>query len=232
MSTTRKGDWMQTFSGVQFYLMDPRPEDVSIRDIAHHLSLLCRYNGAVAYFYSVAEHSVALSYVVPAHLAMQALMHDAAEAYTGDPTRPLKNNIGRDVWDAIADPIDKAIAEQLGLVYPWDQLIDEYDTRILGDERTALMPGRQLPWTPSGDRLGVVVRGLNPPDAEHEFMARYEELSRRVVTKPAVITKHNDDADFEATRQGELDQRQAARVLSGDDGAPIPAFLKERLTDA
>lgn len=54
----RRGDWMQTFSGIQFYPLDPRVEDVRIEDIARALAMQCRYNGHVTRFYSVAEHSV------------------------------------------------------------------------------------------------------------------------------------------------------------------------------
>ena len=54
----RKGSWMQTHSGRAFFIEDVRPEDISINDIAHHLSLICRFSGACNSFYSVAEHSV------------------------------------------------------------------------------------------------------------------------------------------------------------------------------
>ena len=43
--TARFGDWMQTHSGGRFYPLDPRPDDLVADDIAHALSLLCRYGG-------------------------------------------------------------------------------------------------------------------------------------------------------------------------------------------
>ena len=58
MLEQRKGDWMQTATGGVFWPVDPRPEDVEIEDIAHALSLICRYCGHVREFYSVAQHSV------------------------------------------------------------------------------------------------------------------------------------------------------------------------------
>lgn len=57
----RRGDWLQTYTGRQYWPLDPRPEDVDLRDIAHALSQLCRYGGHTLFFYSVAEHSVLLS---------------------------------------------------------------------------------------------------------------------------------------------------------------------------
>src|ERR1700693_75116 len=54
----RKGDWIQTFTGRQFWPLDPRPEEVCIEDIAHGLSNECRFAGQCRSFYSVAQHSV------------------------------------------------------------------------------------------------------------------------------------------------------------------------------
>lgn len=41
----RKGDWMTTFSGVQFWPLDPRREEIRLEDIAHSLSQQCRFAG-------------------------------------------------------------------------------------------------------------------------------------------------------------------------------------------
>jgi len=87
---TRVGDWCQTFSGVEFYIQDPRPEDINIIDIAHALSHICRYNGHCSFHYSVAQHSALVARLVPNHLKLAALLHDAHEAYTGDIVSPLK----------------------------------------------------------------------------------------------------------------------------------------------
>lgn len=54
----RKGDWVCTYEGREFYPLDPRAEDVSIDDIAHSLSMQCRFNGHCRYFYSVGQHSI------------------------------------------------------------------------------------------------------------------------------------------------------------------------------
>jgi len=43
--------WIQTASGVEFDLLEPRPEDVRIEDVAHALSNICRYTGHVRQFY-------------------------------------------------------------------------------------------------------------------------------------------------------------------------------------
>ena len=85
--------WIQTYTGLAFDLVEPSPGSVDVEDIAHALSLLCRYTGHCAWFYSVAQHSILVSEIVAAtapELALAALLHDAEEAYVGDWSSPLK----------------------------------------------------------------------------------------------------------------------------------------------
>ena len=74
--SARRGEWIQTFSGGRFWPLDPRPEDVYIGDIAHALSMKCRYAGHTTFFYSVAEHSVHVCRHAPAEHKLWALLHD------------------------------------------------------------------------------------------------------------------------------------------------------------
>jgi len=86
----RIGGWSQSAGGRPFWACDPRPEDVHLDDIVHALSHLCRYGGHCRKFYSVLEHSVLVSMVVPTEHARDALGHDFTEAYVVDVPRPLK----------------------------------------------------------------------------------------------------------------------------------------------
>ena len=81
MNVARRGGWIQTYTGRQFWPLDPRIEDIDIHDIAHALSHQCRYSGHCLRFYSVAEHSVLLSHHVAGEHMLWALLHDAWEAY-------------------------------------------------------------------------------------------------------------------------------------------------------
>lgn len=188
---TRQGDWFQTYPArKRFYILDPRPEDFDIRDIAHALALKCRYGGHCAQFYSVAEHSVVLSHLVPPPLAYRTLMHDAAETYTGDIMKPIKESIG-DEWKPIEARIDIMLGEVFGYDSSPHPLIKEYDSRILTDERRVLqwppLPGKHY-----GDRLHAAIRCLPWQEAEAEFLARFEELREReaeAVIEPLDMTQ-------------------------------------------
>lgn len=182
--STRKGDWIQTFTGVAFYPLDPRPNEIHIRDIAHALSMQCRYGGHARYFYSVAEHCILLSQAVPPELALAALMHDAAEAYLVDVPRPIKSSLTG--YREIEAVLEASIAMRFSLADPCPALVKEYDTRILNNERSALMSPAPREWLPCGDPLpGVRIIGLQQARAETMFLRRFEELNgeaRDIVT--------------------------------------------------
>ena len=60
--------WIQTFTGKWLDLNSPDPSQINIEDIAHDLSMLCRFNGQCTKFYSVAEHSVRMSHEIAPEL--------------------------------------------------------------------------------------------------------------------------------------------------------------------
>jgi hypothetical protein len=113
-----RGYNMGTASGRAVFPLDLRPEDVCLYDIAASLGRICRYNGhlkdAVEH-YGVAQHSVHVSHLVgaaPKPVLIQALMHDAAEAYSGDMIRPIKvcipqyEEIEHLIWNVICEKFD------------------------------------------------------------------------------------------------------------------------------
>lgn len=89
----KRKDWIQTFTGRKFTPLDARPEDVCIEDIAHALSQKCRYTGHTKSLYSVAQHSVIVSSLLPPSLQLAGLLHDATEAYLPDVAAPIKRYV-------------------------------------------------------------------------------------------------------------------------------------------
>lgn len=83
--------WIETFTGTKFDLLDTEEDDIHISDIAHALSNICRFCGHTKSFYSVAQHSVLVSDLLPDSLKLVGLLHDATEAYLHDITKPLKS---------------------------------------------------------------------------------------------------------------------------------------------
>jgi uncharacterized protein len=79
-----------TVSGQTINLRNPSTESIDITDIASALSKLCRFGGNTTEFYSVAQHSVLVALIAPENCKLEALMHDATEAYLGDVISPLK----------------------------------------------------------------------------------------------------------------------------------------------
>ena len=79
-----------TRSGRYFDLLNPDPNEIDIDDIASALSKITRFTGHGRFAYSVAEHSVHCASLVPPDYALEALLHDAQEAYLGDVSSPLK----------------------------------------------------------------------------------------------------------------------------------------------
>jgi hypothetical protein len=170
------GQWMQTFTGRAFYPMAPHADDVDPVDIAHALSLICRYGGHVRSYYSVSEHCVLMSEAVAPEHALWALLHDATEAYVGDMVRPLKHAMP--AYREAEDRLMLAICDRFGIGYTCPAEVKAADNRILRDERDALMSVSPLPWLSIEQvaPLGVEIQGWSPTEAEGRYLARLGEL--------------------------------------------------------
>jgi uncharacterized protein len=166
----RYGDWMQTYSGKQFWPLDPKPDEIFMEDIAHALSLMCRYGGHSIMFYSVAEHCCHIHDYLDDEFKTWGLMHDASEAYIVDIPRPLKpflagyKDAERKVMDAVCD--------RFGMDHHEPPIVKNADTRILGDEQRQVMSAPPAPWYHTGDPLGVKIQFWAPERAESEFLDR------------------------------------------------------------
>jgi hypothetical protein len=174
-ASPRAGNWMQTYTGRQFWPLDPRPDEVFIEDIAHALSCICRYNGHCDHFYSVAEHSFHVSRVVPPKLALLGLMHDATEAYVGDVIRPLKPMLKG--YKAIEDNVWQVIAERFGLPSKLPDTIKIADNAVLLAEKAQISKPEAAPWCIPGEPADVRIMCAQPWAAEDMFLRRFWELT-------------------------------------------------------
>ena len=178
---TRRGDWVQTYTGIQFWPLDPRPEEVCIEDIAHHLSMTCRYGGAVKQYYSVAQHSLLVSEALERRhpgrsvLWQWGLLHDAAEAYLPDVPRPVKPFLSG--FSEIEAKVMAAVCERFGLPQDEPPEIKAIDTAIVADEARHLMCKIEARWKQLTEPpLDIIIKPKPSDMAEMAFIKRYREL--------------------------------------------------------
>ena len=174
--------WISTFTGRKFHILVPDPEEIAIEDIAHHLSMLCRFTGAVKRFYSVAEHSIKVSQIVPPEYALEGLLHDASEAYLSDLSRPLKHftEAGYLYRELEAD-VQDTIQNKFGLPEGMSETVKAADNAMLYTEKTALMPpvAWDTKWSPTEDAEDIEISCWEPGRAEAFFLERFYELYQR-----------------------------------------------------
>jgi len=120
---------IRTYSGIYFDVLNPTLEMVNIEDIAHSLSMQCRWGGHIEKFYSVSQHSILCSKMVSRKNALAALLHDASEAYLIDIPRPVKRHLKN--YGEIEYSIMSIIAEKFNFEFPFLDEIKEADDLLL-----------------------------------------------------------------------------------------------------
>lgn len=168
-------NWIRTFSGRQFHVLAPSPEEVHIDDIAHSLSMQCRFVGHVSSFYSVGEHSVRISRHCPKN-PLFGLLHDAAESYLGDLSAPLKHQPQMCEYRDAEWRVMAAVCQKFGLPLDEPQEVKDADRRMLLTEARDLgldVTGWYTEFTPFDEKI----EPWSPKRAEREFLDRFAELT-------------------------------------------------------
>jgi len=132
-------DWIQTYTGKQFYPFDPNPDDICLEDVAHALALQCRFTGHCRTFYSVAQHSVIVSELSGKEFALWGLLHDASEAYLTDVASPVKHTEAFAAYRDAEALIMRAVCKRFGLSDEMPAIVHEADNIALISEAKALM---------------------------------------------------------------------------------------------
>ncbi len=156
---------------------------IDVEDIARALSNTCRFAGHVKNYYSVAEHAVLVSRLVPPELAYPALHHDSHEAYVGDIPTPLKHLLGRPYRRAVRR-VDRAVSEALSVDLSLLHCLEvrAADAFALRIEAARLKPSHGLGehWghcrTPQCAVRPQDLECLPPELAEEMFLWRHYEL--------------------------------------------------------
>jgi len=150
-----KGHWIETYTGRKFHQTHPDVAQVDLDDIAHSLSMICRYNGHVSKHYSVGHHVIFVYEMLrrlkasEPRLALLGLMHDFEEAYTGDIIGPMKTTMKaqipgfRDWWENLLSKLNAVIYDALDVPLPTEEeqkIIKFFDMRALGIESKHVLP--------------------------------------------------------------------------------------------
>lgn len=172
----------QIINGGYFNVLEPNIEDINLEVISHALSNICRYGGHTREFYSVAQHAILTSLLVPREHAMAALLHDSAEAYIGDVVTPLKALL--DEYKRIEHNIEAAIFATFGIPFPMDPCVKRADLILLATERRDMVGKSKQP--DKDDEAWACLRGispmptqlraLTPAEAKGAFLRRFDEI--------------------------------------------------------
>lgn len=173
--------WIGLLSGAKMNYNKPEESDVTLDDLASALSNICRFSGHLPKFYSVAQHLVNTSRIVPVEFAFDALMHDTAEAFTNDLPTPLKWAFP--VFKQLEEKIEAAMADRFGFNYPYDPAVKTADTiMLLLEKKYVKLDEREWPvydgieFEHMFDRVDL--KPWQPIRAKREFLERFEELER------------------------------------------------------
>ena len=158
-----------TYTGKNVNPLDLRVDDICLSDIAHPLSMTCRFGGHCSKFYSVAEHSVLVSRLCPKEFALIGLLHDAAEAYLGDIPSPVKRLVPE--FLEAEKRAEAVIALKFGIPQLMNHQVKVADSLALEIEKGKLLKG--FPRIEGSKRI----RCLSPAQARDKFLARFTELT-------------------------------------------------------
>lgn len=176
MTDDQLGGAIVTYTGRIFRPLAPEADKLNIMDIAHALSNNCRFTGHVRQFYSVAEHSVRVSEILPPRLKLWGLLHDASEAYLSDIARPVKltPTFGV-VYKEIEAGLMEVVAEAFKLPLPEPPAVKRADNILLAAEQRDLMP--RFRRHGGAEQYPEIIDPWTPDFAKEMFLKRYEEYT-------------------------------------------------------
>lgn len=171
-----------TYTGKKFFLLQTRPKDIDIRDIAHGLALQCRWTGQCKHHYSIAQHSWYCSYLGPDYEALDRLLHDGSEAYMGDMNRPLKHFTQAGVAYREQEAVlQMAIRKKFKVNLMEPPSVHVADNQMLYTERDQLLNLKfreAEKWLPSRETARIKIKKWSPEKAEKMFLQRFNELTK------------------------------------------------------
>lgn len=171
-----KTGYIRTFKNRKFCFDDLDNNVYDIEDIAHSLSMQCRWTGHTKVFYSIAEHSSLMFDALPDEYKLEGLLHDASEAWLTDLSRPVKAYVPE--YRKLQHRVEAAVAKAFNVPFPMSEPVKKLDDAMLKTEweqlfdRTDIYIGLDLK-----PAEGVFIQGWNWMKAEDEFLKRYYSIA-------------------------------------------------------
>lgn len=193
---------MRAISGMYVNIGKPDPATLLMADIAWGLGRQLRYNGHMQQDYTIAHHCIIMSYYVPEEYALEALLHDASETYTGDIIYPLKELLRKKskTFDTIDGNLSGAIFNKFGDAptrarcvvdgkYVMSDLVHEADHALYKHEAHSFDDGR--PGEFSEEMHSAWMEAVQSHEdywgaAYYCYMHRYFELIKAAVTRDRI----------------------------------------------
>ena len=182
--------FITTRSGRQVSLLNPQYSQIDIGDIAHGLAFQCRFNGQTSRFYSIAQHCLMVTSILPDHLKLAGLLHDAAEAYIGDVVQPLKVLLPD--YQVIESNFNQAIGLRFNVNLDHQEEVKAADLIALATEKRDLLPRERCDWELlKGIRpLDRLTLPMSPEQSEESFMRTYFALLETRQRRPMKVTHY------------------------------------------
>jgi 5'-deoxynucleotidase YfbR-like HD superfamily hydrolase len=168
---------IRTYTGKKFDLYNPTPEMIDIKDIAKGLSYNSHFGGQTPRFFSIAEHSLMVSwrmvrdYANRPDLLLLGLLHDAAEAYVGDMIKPIKVN--EPTFVELENGILRAVCEKWELDYEDLKIVKQYDNEV-----------QEREWA-NFYNISNDLKYMNPDMALNEFLGSFDWIMQQIKKKEA-----------------------------------------------
>ncbi len=197
---------IQTFTGIFFDPFAPDQALIRIEDIAHSLSLQCRFTGHVRRHWSIAQHSLLVADLCPPEHKLWGLLHDATEAYLADLPKPIKHHPDMHEYRRIESELECAIAERFGLAMPIPDAVHLADRIALFAEADALHHGT-TPWrevrpefvcSDEFDSFECVVKAVEQrvEDMRYDGGEVYEDIREQFLWMFQELTKYQSKVDW------------------------------------
>lgn len=166
MENLHTPDCIRTYTGTYVNVFEPTTEMINITDICHGLAHQCRFGGHTTEFYSVAQHSVMASRMFNDWKSgLDALLHDAAEAYLLDIPSPIKAHLPG--YRNMENRLMQIIAQVYNTRWPLTDAVKKADKELLEYEWNHMVLRSR----------GKLINYWSPSYAKAEFMQRYRELT-------------------------------------------------------